>query len=55
MSFSVVASLVMAFMSAFMAVPLFVGTQLRPYVSVNGTTFQDILVCSDDRKEGFVR
>ena len=42
-------SVVMAGAAAVMSYPLFVGTQLKPFVTFNKTAIPDILICSDER------
>jgi hypothetical protein len=46
--------MLMAVSASIFSIPLFVGTELRPYVSFNKTTLDDILLCSDTR-EGSLR
>ena len=46
---SVLISVGLAGLAAIMSVPLFMGTELRPYVSFNKTTLDDILLCNDIR------
>ena len=47
---SVAVSLAMVVAAVAMSVPLFMGTELKAFVSFNKTTMEDILVCSDKRE-----